>query len=529
MNQHNKRFDVTVIGGGLHGAAIAADCAGRGLRTILCDRGDVGGSHNTVSLRLFHCGLQYLQRGDLSRVSESLRERNTLLTRAPHLTNTANVVIPQRPGLRSTIKTNTQAFLYNLVAGQDSHLSARDIADTPEATPLRLTANPGEKFPAIQFEDAIVNDARLTIEHLILAKEKGALIMPHTAVTSARREKGCWQLSLQDNFASDSNWIESTCVVNATGPAANRVQTDILGIKSRCSASNYYAGYLVIPRLYEGNQCYLLECHGEHLVATLPYIEDSMLVGPCIFSQEENQANNQSLPEAAVQSLIDVVNAHFKQQITPAAVIHRFSILTSSYKETPDACLTPFSQDYVLDFNCSDGRSPAITLFGACINMHRLIAEQITEQMAPYLPAACDTNSHWTAEAILPGGRFTERNRENLAFQLMKDYSWAPNDLLERFARLYGQRSLELLANCDNLICLGKEILPGLYEREIEWLHDQEWALTPEAIYWHRTKLGYRYSNAQISQFTQWFKDKYHYQPPVASLHLHTQMNKEAS
>ncbi|MDX1693709.1 MAG: FAD-dependent oxidoreductase [Ketobacteraceae bacterium] len=530
MDRHNRHFDVTVIGGGLHGAAIAADCAGRGLRTLLCDRDDVGGNHNLVSTRLFHCGLQYLQRGDLSRVSESLRERAILIQRAPHLVHPTTVILPQSPGLASRLKTNTKAWLYNLVAGQQSQLEATDIAGTALAQPLKpLKGDPDTSCHAIRFEDALLNDARLTIENLLLAREAGATILPHTQLSQAERSGGNWDLLLQDTEQAFSMGITSRCVINAAGPDAERVQRDILGIKSRCSATRYRAGYLVVPRLFEGSQSYLIENEQEHVVAALPCGEHYTLVGPLICPENRDQAGHDALEASQKDRLLALISRYFRTVIHKDEVVSSFAVSTSSFRETPEARPTPFSQDYVLDFNCSDGRSPAVTLFGACVNMHRVIAEQVVEQIALYLDDEDVAKQDWTARATLPGARSGDHGIDSLRLRAAERCPWLPVPALERMTDLYGERFFDVIKNCKKPEDLGQELLPSLYEREVRWLRDTEWALSPEAILWHRTKLGLTLSKAKVSEFNQWFIQNFRYRSALADLHSQLQLNKEAS
>ena len=81
----DQSFDLCVIGGGIHGAAIARDAAGRGLKVILAEKGDYASATSSASSKLIHGGLRYLELGRLGLVRESLLERTLLLKTAPHL------------------------------------------------------------------------------------------------------------------------------------------------------------------------------------------------------------------------------------------------------------------------------------------------------------------------------------------------------------------------------------------------------------------------------------------------------------
>lgn len=525
---HSRVYDITVIGGGLHGAAIAAECSGRGLRTLLCDAADVGGNHNLVSARLFHCGLQYLQRGDLARVSESLKERAILRERAPHLTSPTTVILPYKAGLRSRLQINAEAFLYRLVAGQEAALDAINIAGTPWAEPLQpaISHDNSNARHAIKFEDALINDARLTVEYLLLAQQQGAEVLPYTRLSSAQRHQGNWHISLSDTQVDNHCSVRSRCVINAAGPDAASVQRDILGIQSRCSAENYYAGYLVLPRLFSGGQTYLIKDNDEHMIAVLPYQDNHTLVGPILFAHNSSDQANM-LPEQPIARLLAAVRSHFQKPVDQQHVLHSFVVKTSSFRETPESKATSFSQDYVLDFNCSDGRSPAVTLFGACVNMHRPIANQVAEQISGYLDRPL--SNHSARHASLPGAQGMVGSLASLPLQLAEHFPWLPEQMRQRITSLYGTRALDLLKGSTDLQDLGNEVLPSCYEKEIHWLYECEWARTPEAILWHRTKLGMGMTKSAINEFNQWFRQSFPYRAGLNALHSHTQLNKEAS
>ncbi|MCG8668538.1 MAG: glycerol-3-phosphate dehydrogenase [Pseudomonadales bacterium] len=526
MNAVTNFYDVIIIGGGIHGAAIAADCAGRGLKALICHDGDFGGTASMIGQRPFHCGLQYLQRGDIARVNDSLHERCLLLERAPHLVSKSTFIIPKEAGLVSTLKNNTNAFLYNLVSGEANKLHTTTMKDCQYSSPLREQA--ANKKLAIYFDDLLVNDSQLSIEHLILAKQNGASILPQTQVKSAGRSNGLWSVTIEDTVSNCTQYIQAQCMVNTTGSAARHVQQDILGIASRSSANNYHGAYLVTSKLFEGDQSYLLENDQEQLVAALNYLDRYALIGPYIYSdQANNDGNGQHAPTHVIEKMMSLVNNYFKVSLTEEDIIHSFNIQAASYKESAAESPTPFSQDYVLDFNCADGKSPAITLFGTCINMHRIIAEQVIEQLNPYLKTSI--SQPWTKQTKLPGGEINNACMETFLLELKAEYPWLPHESLNRYARLYGSRTLELLRDSQQLSHLGKEVLPSLYEQEVRWLYDQEWALTPETIIWHRTKLGLQLSQQQVCEFNQWFNSQYPYRPPLADLQLHTEMNRQAS
>src|SRR3990170_8159216 len=94
------RFAIAVIGGGINGAGIARDAAGRGLKVLLAEMGDLAGATSSASSKLIHGGLRYLEHFEFRLVREALEEREVLLGRAPHIVRHMRFVLPHVPGMR---------------------------------------------------------------------------------------------------------------------------------------------------------------------------------------------------------------------------------------------------------------------------------------------------------------------------------------------------------------------------------------------------------------------------------------------
>src|SRR5881392_4513680 len=95
-----ESFDLLVIGGGINGAAIARDAAGRGLSVLLVEKDDLAAHTSSASSKLVHGGLRYLEQFDFRLVRESLRERGRLLRSAPHIVEPLEFVLPLTPSSR---------------------------------------------------------------------------------------------------------------------------------------------------------------------------------------------------------------------------------------------------------------------------------------------------------------------------------------------------------------------------------------------------------------------------------------------
>src|SRR5438132_7563338 len=131
--------DLLVIGGGINGAGIARDAAGRGLRVILCEKGDLAEGTSSRSGKYIHGGLRYLEYYEFRLVHEALIEREVLLASAPHIIWPLRFVLPHSPGQRPAWLVRAGLFLYDHLGGRKRLPPSRslDLSRAPEGTPLR--------------------------------------------------------------------------------------------------------------------------------------------------------------------------------------------------------------------------------------------------------------------------------------------------------------------------------------------------------------------------------------------------------
>jgi glycerol-3-phosphate dehydrogenase len=191
--------DLLVIGGGINGAGIARDAAGRGLSVILAEKDDLASATSSASSKLIHGGLRYLEQYEFRLVSEALAEREVLLRVAAHLVWPARFVMPHVPELRPRWMIGAGLFLYD-------HLARR--ASLPGSRAVRLDRPPfdcGLKphlTHGFVYSDCRVDDARLVVANAMSAREAGATILTRTEVVSAERAAGHWQIRLSSGSKS---------------------------------------------------------------------------------------------------------------------------------------------------------------------------------------------------------------------------------------------------------------------------------------------------------------------------------------
>src|ERR1700692_718785 len=172
-----KIHDRAAIGGGINGAGIARDAAGRGLKVLLVEKDDLAQHTSSASTKLIHGGLRYLEYYEFRLVAESLAEREVLLRAAPHIFPPLQFVLPHEPHLRPAWMIRAGLFLYDHIGGPRTLPSSFGV--DPHAS--KWGAGLKDKFgKGFVYSDARVDDARLVVLNAIAAKELDADIRTRT-------------------------------------------------------------------------------------------------------------------------------------------------------------------------------------------------------------------------------------------------------------------------------------------------------------------------------------------------------------
>jgi glycerol-3-phosphate dehydrogenase len=144
------------------------------------------------------------------------------------------------------------------------------------------------------------------------------------------------------------------------------------------------------------------------------------------------------------------------------------------------------------------GTPPIINAFGGKITTYRRLAESMLEKHRR--TSLGKRGKPWTATARrLPGGDFPATGFDAQVAALKTAYPFLDLRLARRLTRLYGTRASTLLGLSKSLADLGRDFGADLYEVEIQYLVENEWARTAEDILWRRTKRGLKLSGEQVA------------------------------
>lgn len=481
-----QKYDLLVVGGGVNGAGIARDAAGRGLSVLLVEKDDLASATSSWSSKLIHGGLRYLELYEFRLVAEALAEREVLLKVAGHLVWPSRFVMPHVPELRPRWMIRTGLFLYDHLARRASLPGSRAVRlDLP---PYNSGLQPKLKHGFV-YSDCRVDDARLVIANARDASERGARVLTRTACVSAEREQGAWTAVL-----STGERVQAVAIVNAAGPWVKKVLNGRLSQPSQDAVRLVKGSHIVLPRLYDGEHAFILQNDDRRVVFMIPYGDLHTLVGTTDVPVEDEEVR----PEASAEEiayLCRAVNRYLARPAKPEDVAWKYAGVRPLYDDgTADP--SAVTRDYTLRVDDEAGRTPVLSVFGGKITTYRRLAEQAMERLAPYFPGL---QPAWTHRTPLSGSDFGGVARIEARDAFLASHPHIPEATLRAIFRRHGTRAQEVVGDGD----LGEDFGAGLTGRELHYFVEKEWARTAEDVLWRRSKAGLLMSSVQRERVAQ--------------------------
>ncbi|MEF0941234.1 glycerol-3-phosphate dehydrogenase [Rhizobium sp. BR 362] len=492
-------LDLFVIGGGINGAGIARDAAGRGLSVMLCEKDDLAEGTSSRSGKLVHGGLRYLEYYEFRLVREALIEREVLLNSASHIIWPMRFVLPHSPTDRPAWLVRLGLFLYDHLGGRKRLPGTRslDLSRDPEGTPIVDQYTKG-----FEYSDCWVDDARLVLLNALDAAEKGAQILTRTACVSARRDNGNWVVQMRDQRSGDTRTVRARVLVNAAGPWVNDIIGRVAGSNSHRKVRLVKGSHIIVPKFWSGQHAYLVQNHDRRVIFINPYEGDMALIGTTDIPYE-GKPEHVTADEQEMDYLIAAVNRYFKEKLRRSDVISSFSGVRPLFDDgqgNPSAV----TRDYVFDLD-ETGGAPMLNVFGGKITTFRKLSEHALQRLAKFFPKM---GGDWTRGATLPGGEIPNADYTSFTDSLRAAYPWMPRTLVNHYGHLYGARTRNIIGNAASLAALGRHFGGNLYEAEVRHLVAHEWAQTVDDVLLRRTKEGLHMTAKEKADFSVWFESE---------------------
>ncbi|MDH5926429.1 glycerol-3-phosphate dehydrogenase [Vibrio lentus] len=498
-NSTSSTLDLIVIGGGINGAGIAADAAGRGLNVGLYEANDFASATSSASSKLIHGGLRYLEHYEFRLVSEALAEREVLLRKAPHVAQPMRFRLPHRPFLRPAWMIRCGLFLYDNL-GKRTTLPGSKTVNLAKSGLLKPEMKTG-----FEYSDCWVDDARMVLLNVLAAKENNAEVRNYCRVEKAHREGGIWHVTILDVMTNQRFERKAKALVNAAGPWVKQFFDDGLEQASPRNIRLIKGSHIVVPRIHDEPQAYILQNKDNRIVFMIPYLDKFSIIGTTDL-EYKGDPRNVAIDDVEVDYLIDIVNQHFVKQLGREDVVWTYSgvrPLCDDESDSPQA----ITRDYTLELDAELDQAPLLSIFGGKLTTYRKLGEAALKKLEPHLT---NMGAPWTANNTLPGGNFS-CSREQLAKMIHTKYPWASEALLLRYVTQFGTYTWKLLEGANSEADLGNQFSSeahGVYQVEIDYLINEEMAMTDEDILWRRTKLGLYMSESEQQAVTDYLKEK---------------------
>jgi glycerol-3-phosphate dehydrogenase len=491
-------FDLLVIGGGIHGAAVARDAAGRGLKVMLAEKGDYACATSSASSKLIHGGLRYLEHLELKLVRESLAERAELLKAAPHLVTPLRFLLPiygwqKRPAWL----VHAGLALYDLLSVGDGlplsgRLSNEEAVGLPRLRQDGLTA-------VLHYPDCQTDDARLTLSVALDARGHGADILNRRAVTAITPLENGYAVDLDER--GRKRRVAARFIVNAAGTSVAHVDALTEAAPPARPLRLVRGSHIVLkmPDPVEPD-AYTLQDEGERIVFAVPWLDARFLIAGTTDVPHEGDPEEAHCSNAEKAYLLAAYNRYFTNARGPATekdIVFTWSGVRALHGDTETA-LSRLSRSAALA-SAANGTGGFVTLYGGKLTTHRALAEEVLDALQLL---GLGIRPPWTKNAPLYGGALS---REALLARADDGPGAVPHETRRRWALTYGDQIEALFARIEADPDASGEIARGVPRAELEYAVEVEDALTAEDFLLRRTKLYLLLDERGRDAVRQWF------------------------
>ena len=381
----SKLFDLFIIGGGINGAGLARDAAGRGFSVCLADKGEIGGATSSWSTKLIHGGLRYLENYEFKLVRESLKERETIYRIAKPISKSIPFIIPYVNKIRPAWLIKIGLFLYDNLGGKT-------------VIPKSKTLEISEKLPNIlkkkyktgfQYFDVQIDDKKLTKLNIKSAKKYKAKIFEYNKVKKVEIIENHWLIHLEKGER-----IKSKILINASGPWINETLKKNIRIKSKNKIRLVKGSHIITKKLYKKDIAFTFQNRDKRIIFVIPYKNKFSLIGTTEI--EVKSPENKRISKKEIQYLISSVNNYLEKQISKNDIVDSYSGIRPLIEDFNQA--SKVTRDYIFDLNIIKNL-PLLSIYGGKLTTYRKLAENVLLDLEKFLPKA--KRKAWTHKESL--------------------------------------------------------------------------------------------------------------------------------
>lgn len=499
-NNVNKEYDLVVIGAGINGAGIARDAAGRGLSVLLVEKDDLAQHTSSASTKLIHGGLRYLEHYDFMLVRHALQEREVLLRSAPHIIWPLRFVLPHHKALRPRWLIRLGLFLYDHIGGRKMLPASHSVN---LSTHVSGEALKDEYKSGFEYSDCWVQDARLVSLNVLDAKERGCHVRTRCECTDLVRRNGVWHVHLLDKADNAKLQFTAKAIANASGPWVEKTLDLDEEHDAKLGARLVKGSHIVVPKLFDHPYTYTFQNADNRVLFAVPYETDYTLLGTTDV-EVDDEPGTESIEADEIDYICRNASEYFKQAIVPDDVVWTYSGVRPLYDDASENA-SKVTRDYKLDLDTRKG-APVLSVYGGKITTFRKLAEQAVDMLKEHLKCEAGT---WTSTAHLPGGDIERADFDAYLEQCAGEFPWLKTEVLYDYVRNYGTRIHTLLGDANSMDDLGQHFGGPLFQAEVDYLVNHEWAQTANDILWRRTKKGLHTDASAAEELQRYLEKSY--------------------
>ena len=488
--------DIFIIGGGINGAGIARDAAGRGYRVTLAESVDLASGTSNWSSKLVHGGVRYLEHYEFGLVRKALKEREVIWAIAPHIVHPMRFIMPHHPAMRPAWMLRAGLFLYDNIGGRKLLPGTKtiDLTRSEYGRPLKPFLKKG-----YQYSDAQVDDARLTVLNALDAHERGATVLVGHKVVEAAREGDGWRIVTDDGSGPAAH--RARLIVNAAGPWVDQVLGEAFGRNDVHNIRLVQGSHIVVPRLFDHDNAYIFQNADERIIFAIPFTHDTTLIGTTD-RDYEGDPRDVAITQEETDYLCASASEYFAKPVTKDDIVWTYSGVRPLYDDGATAAQEA-TRDYIFrtDRGPDDAGAPVVNIFGGKITTYRELSTKMMEEVGDLIGAK---GREWTGDKPLPGGDFPVQGFEKLVAKARADWPFVPEATIRRLARAYGTRMAMVLAGATSMEDLGHHFGADLYENEVRYLMTNEWARTAQDVVERRSKLTLVMADEEVAALDDW-------------------------
>jgi glycerol-3-phosphate dehydrogenase len=370
-------WDMAIIGGGATGVGVALDAAARGYSVCLLEMSDLGKGTSSRSTKLIHGGVRYLQQGNISLVTEALRERGILRQNAPHLVHDLAFVVPNYQWWEAPFY-GIGMKVYDLLAGQYGFGKSRHLSRDEVLARIPALETHGLRGGVLYY-DGQFDDARLLIDLALTASQLGAVILNYAKVVELSRDTDglVSGLSFIDLETDLRHRIAARCIVNATGPFSDDIRK-LDDPQARRIIAPSQGVHLVLDRAFLGGQSAIMvpRTSDGRVMFAIPW-HDRTLLGTT--DTPIQQVNLEPIPQQQeIDFILETSGQYLSYRPTRADVRSVFAGIRPLVSESDESSTAALSREHTIEVS----KSGLLSIAGGKWTTYRRMAQDCVDQAA---------------------------------------------------------------------------------------------------------------------------------------------------